>query len=107
MEYTDGRPGGDAFAKHARDLGLTDRSISPLSVAPDGLFRGRRTKLPAGDAIDGGDSKYPKDRQDAPIAYDGTDGDAVTNMQRYLPYLFTIPPPARCRPRRIIPGATY
>ena len=64
----DGRHGGDAFAKHASDLGLTDRSTSPLSVTPNGLFRGRRTKLPAGDPIGGGDSGYLGDAKTFALA---------------------------------------
>ena len=40
-----------------------------------------------------------------PLLYDGTGGDVVTNTQQYRPPPF-IPPPTRCRPQRIIPGAT-
>ena len=65
------------FAEHTINLGLTNRSASPLSVTTDGLLRGRRTKLPVGEAIGGGDSKYLGGRKDARHRFhDGTSGDA-------------------------------
>ena len=56
-----------------------------LSVAPDGLFRGRRTELPEGEAIGGGGTKYLGYCKDAGHRFHERSGEeALTNTQAIL-----------------------
>ena len=85
FEYTDDRSGGDALTNTQAILVLPIARPPQLSVAPDGLFRGRRTELLAGEAIGGGGTKYLGYREDACHRFHDRSGEgALTNTQAIL-----------------------